>query len=271
MFSPEDVAWADSCLSKDPGMLDSGWNSLRDALFTAFNAQHDPSEYKSEDSPERANMDVVFDEDSGTVIDNPGGKTVNGIAAVSEGTSSGLSSEFQSPLYDLDEIPFPRLSKQMEIHSTQGRNDHHKLETTPLSIADTSDRAEASGDEISNHEDVDSDPFWSKHKMEEVFLPTYDENLKDLGLSDPEVDFVFQESKLQQSTEEIFVIWDFDSTPEENDIVKQLNKALAGNPAPPFLDDSESWIGLQDRSVDDIISGIADLSLSQNLDKEELA
>ncbi|XP_041998929.1 uncharacterized protein LOC121748562 [Salvia splendens] len=270
MFSPEDVAWADSCLSKDPDMLDSGWNSLRDALFPALNVQDDPSAYTSKDSPEGANMDVVFDEDPGTVVDNPEGKTVNGIAAVSEGTSSGLSSEFQSLLYDLDETPVPGLSKLMEIHSTRGRNDHHYLETNPLSIADTNDLTEASGDGISKREDVDADPFWSKHKMEEVFLPTYDENLKDLGLSDPEVEFVFQESKLQQSSEDIFVIWDFDSTTEENDIVKQLNKALAGNPA-PLLDDSESWIGLQDGAVDDIISGIADLSLSPNSDKDELA
>ncbi|XP_047939278.1 uncharacterized protein LOC125186852 isoform X2 [Salvia hispanica] len=247
MYSPEDVAWADSCLSKDPDMLDSGWNSLRDALFPALNVQDDPSAYKSKDSSEEANMDVVFDEDPGTVVDNPEGKTVNGIAAVSEGTSSDLSSEFQSLLYDLDETPVPGLSKLMEMHSTQGRNDH-KLETTPLSIAETSDLAEASGDGISKDEDVDADPFWSKHKIEEVFLPTYDENLKDLGLSAPEVEFVFQESKLQQSTEDIFVIWDFDSTTEENDI---------------------------DGSVDDIISGIADLSLSPNSspssDKDELA
>lgn len=267
MLSPEDVAWADSCLSKDPDMLHAGWNSLKDALYL----QHDPSPYERQDSPERSNMDVVPDEHICEVIDNQEEKIVD--AAAGEGTDSGVCFQFQSSRYDFDDTPFPRLSKLMEIHSSQGGNDIHNGEINPLSIAAASDRAEPSSVGILNHEGADADPFWSKHKMEDIFLPTYDENLKDLGLSDSEVDFVFQEFKLQQSTEDIFKIWDFDSAPEENDLIKQLNKALAGNavePAPPFSDDSEAWRGLQDGSVDDLVSGIADLSLSPNLDRDEL-
>ncbi|XP_057788487.1 uncharacterized protein LOC131005501 [Salvia miltiorrhiza] len=272
MLSPEDAAWVDSCLRKDLDMLEDGWNSLKDTLFVALNAQHDPSPYEREDSPERANMDVVSDEDPGAVIDNLEEETVNGIAVAAGGVGADSGLQIQSPRYDFDKtlLPsrydfdktlLPRLSKLMQIHYSRGRNDIHNSEITPLSIADTSDRAEPSSDGVSNHEDVDADPFWSKHKMEDIFLPTYDEKLKDLRLSDPEVDFVFQESKSEQSTDDIFKIWDLDGTPEENDLVNQLNRALAGNPAPPFLDDSGAG------SVDDLVSGIADLSLSQTWTK----
>lgn len=81
-----------------------------------------------------------------------------------------------SPRYDFDDTPFPRLSKLIEIHFSQGRNDIHKI--TPLSIADTSGPAEPSVGGILNSEDADADPFWSKHKMEDIFLPTYNENFR---------------------------------------------------------------------------------------------
>lgn len=99
MLSPEDVAWLDSCLSKDPNMLDSRWNSFKGALFEALNTQHCPSPYEREDSPERAKIDVVPNEDTaGEVIDNLEEKTVDGIAAAGEGADSGHSSQFQSSL-----------------------------------------------------------------------------------------------------------------------------------------------------------------------------
>lgn len=275
MDSPQDIAWADSCLSEDPDILDGGWDSLKDALLEGLNSQHDPSPYEREYSPEVVNMDIVPDENTGNDIDSVEEKNVKDIAATGEGSDSGLNApkyaslealniQFQSSHYGIDNTPLLKQLELEEIHSSEGIDVIHNSSRTPVSIADTSDRAEPSGDASFNK---DADGFWSKHKMQDVFLPTYDESLKDLGLSDPEpeVDFVFQEFKLELSTDDIFKTWDFDIPSEENDLIKQLNKALAGNPlqpTPPFSDDSEAWKGLQDRSVDDLISGLTDLTLS---------
>lgn len=270
MLSPEDVAWADSCLSKDPDMLDSGWISLKNALFEAFDAQNDPSPYGSEDALESDSMDFILDENTGNGIHNLEEKNVGYIEAAGEDGESSLSFRFQP---SLNGTVNPRLLKKPvseKVPSMEGRDHIHDSETTPISIADSSDGAELKDDGSLNHEDA----FWSKHKKEDIFLPTYDESLKDLGLSDLEVDFTFEEFRLQQSTDDIFKIWDFDIPPEENDLTKQLHKALAGNPsepeAPPFPDDSEVWKGVQNSSVDDLISGIADLTLSPYSDQHEL-
>lgn len=256
MDAPEDVAWADSCLSKDPDMIETGWNSLKDALFEALNAQHDPSPHEIVDSSEAADMDIVHNTEND--IDRVEEKFFGDFVGSGEGGDSGLNSpkyvsletlsgQFQSSHYDIAIMPLLKQDVLEEMLS-------------PVSIAATSNGAEPKGDGSE-----DADAFLSKHKMEDIFLPTYDESLRNLGLSDPEVDFMFQEFELEQSTEDIFKIWDFDTPPEENDLMKQLNKALAGNPleaAPPFSDDSDAWNVLQDRSVDDLISGIADLTLN---------
>ncbi|KAL3621296.1 hypothetical protein CASFOL_036208 [Castilleja foliolosa] len=115
-----------------------------------------------------------------------------------------------------------------------------------------------------------SDNFWSNHRVEDIFLPRYDEKSREL---DPEVDFVFQSVELEQSKEDIFKIWDLEIPDEEDDgLIKQLNKALVESSIDPILsvsdvddDYSKAWKELEkDESLDDLISGIADLSLSTN-------
>ncbi|KAL3644377.1 hypothetical protein CASFOL_012309 [Castilleja foliolosa] len=79
--------------------------------------------------------------------------------------------------------------------------------------------------------------------------------------------------ELEQSKEDIFKIWDLE-IPDEEDIglIKQLNKALVESSLDPVLsvsdvddDDSKAWKQLEkDESLDDLITGIADLSLSPN-------
>ncbi|KAG8368177.1 hypothetical protein BUALT_Bualt15G0017900 [Buddleja alternifolia] len=209
MLSPEDVAWADSCLTKDPDSLDSGWNSLKDALLQTLTVEHDSSAHEKDNSVELAKTEIF----SSTETDNI-----------------------------------------KNSNKTEAR------------IVTNGEGAEQNSDDNSNHENTDD--FWSKHSMENVFLPTYNEESRDIGALDPEMDFVFQEFELEQSTEDIFKIWDLDIPPEEDDLIKQLNKALAENSSEsttPVPDDSsKAWKGLKDVSLGDLISGMADLSLSPN-------
>ncbi|KAL8060325.1 hypothetical protein ABFX02_02G017700 [Erythranthe guttata] len=179
-LSQEDVAWADSCFSKDP---DTDWDSIKYALLQTLDTQNHSS-YERENSPEaRANMEI----------------------SSSENTSD---EEEQEP-------------------NRNGRSN-----------------------------DENTDEFWSRHKREDVFLPTYNENTRDFGVFDPEVDFVFQafevEEGLLSSSEDIFKTWDLGIAPredEEEDAMVQIIKSLA-------------WKDLFDDSLDDLVSGIAGLSLS---------
>ncbi|CAA0827682.1 Unknown protein [Striga hermonthica] len=166
MPSPEDVAWADSCLSKDSDVSDSDWNlnALKEALLETSTPQYKPS----------------------------------------------LNEE-------------------------------------------------------------NTDDFWSSHKVEDIFLPTYNEDSRDLELSDDETGFVYQTYELDQPTKDIFKVWDLDLPPEDDDddddLVKQLNKALGENSLDsksPISDDNvtKAWKDLPGESLDDLISGIADLALN---------
>lgn len=158
-------------------------------------------------------------------------------------------------------------ANMMEIHSSEDKRDTSSSNKTGVRVTVTSDGSTPTSDDHSHQENADD--FWSSHKMEDVFLPTYNENMRDLGVSDPELDFIFQEYKLELSTEDIFKTWDLDIPPEEDDddTMKQLTKALAENSSEPTIsvpDDSKAWKELQDESLDDLITGIADLKLSPN-------
>ncbi|PIM98880.1 hypothetical protein CDL12_28636 [Handroanthus impetiginosus] len=148
----------------------------------------------------------------------------------------------------------------MEIPSSEDANDIRISDEPVDSIAATTEEAEPNNDNPLNQEKTDD--FWSSHRMEDIFLPTYNESLRNLGLSESELDFVFEEVELEQSTEDIFKIWDLDIPPEEDELIKQLNKALTES----SLKRSEDWKGLQDESLDDLISGIAELALGADSD-----
>lgn len=124
------------------------------------------------------------------------------------------------------------------------RNPYSAHPVNPLSLA-----AETSDDEILDIKNSGTFPF----------LPTYNEDLKqnesfDLGFNLDSATY-----EIQHASENIFKIWDFDIPSEEGELVKQLKKALSENSfptAPNFGKES---------SVDDLITGIADLSLNKNV------
>lgn len=122
-----------------------------------------------------------------------------------------------------------------------------------------------SGDPIT---DEKTDDFWSRYNERDVFRPTYNECLRDLGNSDSELDVdpsSFQSFQLHE--DDVFKIWDLGIPPMEDEFMKQLDKALSGNsvestPSIPYP--SKPSQGLNNESLDDLILGIADLSLSPN-------
>lgn len=209
VHSPEDVTWADSCLTKDPEALENGWNSLRGALLETLISQPDSSAHE---------MDNTHDSD------------------------------------------------KMEVFSSsEGTGDVPNLEKATIAVASNRTTSEPSSSDSSSGENTGG--FWSRHNLDDVFLPTYNENFREPGTSDPEVDMVLQTFKLDEPKDDIFKIWDFDIPPEEDDLIKQLNEALAGSsldPNPSVSDEFKAWKNLKDAPLEDLITGINELSLSRN-------
>jgi hypothetical protein len=74
--------------------------------------------------------------------------------------------------------------------------------------------------------------------------------------------------ELEQASENIFKVWDLDIPSEEGELVKQLKKALSENSLrtePSAFDDLGKGKDLKEASLDDLIAGIADLSLNKKV------
>lgn len=197
MVSPEDVAWADSCLVKDE-ISENGCNPHQDTLIMGLGSKSDSSAAIWEDiSPYETKM----------------------------GTSQILGARVDDiSLFDEEAGNF-------------------------------------SGDQLINENNNIS---MSTFNLNNVFLPTYNEKLRDLGTKESEV-FKFPGLVTEHSTGDIFKVWNLEMPPEEDEFVKQLKKAISESSlelTPSGSDESKCLKGLEDENIDDIISGIADLSLN---------
>ncbi|CAO2814969.1 unnamed protein product [Amaranthus hypochondriacus] len=94
-----------------------------------------------------------------------------------------------------------------------------------------------------------------------VFRPNYSEDIKVENV-DSDLNSSLTTYKFSLS-DEIFKVWDLETTIEQDDFTQQLNKALAGY-APSHIQPNTDVTALKDimhASIDDIVSGIGDLSL----------
>nr|TKS11566.1 hypothetical protein D5086_0000071900 [Populus alba] len=109
----------------------------------------------------------------------------------------------------------------------------------------------------------------SETSLEHAFSPNYKED-DDSKMRLPVgsgLDMGFTASDTEPSTEDIFKVWGSGIPDEEDELIKQLNKALAANPVqstPSSSDVSGAWKDLKEESLDTLIHGIADLSLDQH-------
>ncbi|KAK8508997.1 hypothetical protein V6N13_130742 [Hibiscus sabdariffa] len=106
-------------------------------------------------------------------------------------------------------------------------------------------------------ETVRGDPFRPTYKEEER-----KDNAVDLGIQS-----ILSAEEMNSSTADIFRVWDLDIPDEEDDLIKELNK-VAAKATPSFesmplaFESSTAWKDLEDEPLDNIIAGIADLSLN---------
>lgn len=203
VLSPEDLAWADSCLIKDSEISDSDWDSLKKAFLQILTSQRDSYEFS---------------------------------AAGRNGFEEGA---------DL-----------ANFHSGEEAQ-------TPPDPERNGDDFVAFDELVDENSDEESETVKSRTKFRYPFLPNYSEYPKEVEDADRWLELT---SVPDPSNTDIFKIWELDSTSEEDELVKQLNKALAESslqPMPSTFDDSGKQRDLKDNSLDDLISGISDLSLNR--------
>ncbi|KAF9602144.1 hypothetical protein IFM89_025311 [Coptis chinensis] len=77
-LSPEDAAWVDSCLVKDPELSDSSWNAMKDVLLDVVLTPENPQTYdtavaENDGIPSGTVTDVLMSEDAEMPQNPPSG------------------------------------------------------------------------------------------------------------------------------------------------------------------------------------------------------
>ncbi|KAF2322823.1 hypothetical protein GH714_031102 [Hevea brasiliensis] len=217
-LSPEEIAWVDSCLIKDPEISDGDWSSMKDALIEILGLQpdsHDSSAPGTDSFPGGTDIEMLHSAESG-LVKSSGGTDVGSI----------------------------KINKE-----TETSNDEFPIK-------------EECGNSLSQHFQGDLSVSLSN-----AFLPNYREENKRMSESiDSRLSIGCSTDEIEPSIEDIFRIWDLGIPVEEDEFVKQLNKALSESSDQLIqsrTDDSGAWKDCKEESVDDLIAGIADLSLTE--------
>ncbi|KAK4340394.1 hypothetical protein RND71_041856 [Anisodus tanguticus] len=231
--SPEDIAWADSCLINDLAISDHDRDSLKHAspnTFTIFSA------VMRDDSPQESHIFSTIEETgiSGILDDiiydvSP----TNGQEGNTTRHQINNKDFYRDSLKHVLPNTFTIFSAVMRDDSPQESHIFSTIEETGISgiLDDTIyDVSPTNGQEGNT----------TRHQI----------NNKDTD-------------NLENLDEYIFKVWEFDIPDEEDELVKQFNKALAGSSPDSTSSASENLgVVLDDKLLDDIISGLDDLSLS---------
>ncbi|KAF3435788.1 hypothetical protein FNV43_RR22880 [Rhamnella rubrinervis] len=184
-----------------------------------------------------------------------------GLLDPSASASDGLSVESDIEMPTLSERaeadPFPGVEAETEVFPVTTLND----------ILPINEESEKKSENITIKEDVNE--FQSLAFMGNPFLPSYSDEMKEPETIELGTYTSSSLYEIEPSTDDIFRVWDLDIPVEEDELVKQLNKALEesspqSKPLSTLDDDSGAWKDLTEESIDDIIAGISVLSLKQN-------
>ncbi|XP_057545180.1 uncharacterized protein LOC130824262 [Amaranthus tricolor] len=176
------------------------------------------------------------------------------------------------------EVEFPVKRSEAEI-STQTADEILRSgeNTTSMEVGEASVKDEIfralEGIDISEDDDDNDNLIFGNNRGRvgrkilgnSVFRPNYSEDIKVEDV-DSDLNSSLTTNDKFSLSDEIFKIWDLEITIEQDDFTLQLNKALAGY-APSHIQPNTDVTALKDimhASIDDIVSGIGDLSLNQD-------
>lgn len=237
-LSVEDVVWADSCLIKESEIPDGDWSSIEDALLEILTSQ---------------------------------AGLLNSSASVSDGLHVENDSEMPtSPEVEEAEL---LLGKGAETEASfvrtpidelllgMGAETEASFVSTPIDLLPINEESGTRSENIVIKEYIND--FQSLAFVGNPFLPTYNDGMKEPETSTNSSSLY----DIEPATDDIFRVWDLDVPVEEDELAKLLKKALeesSPQSKSSTLDESVTWKDFEQESVDDLIAGIADLSLKRN-------
>ncbi|XP_065865597.1 uncharacterized protein [Euphorbia lathyris] len=236
-LSPEDITWADSCLVKDPDISDGDWSSMKDALIEILGLQHDS---------------VASHDSSAPMTDGFFG-----------GTDIEMLQSAKPVIFGATDIELLQSAKP-GIAMFFGRTND---ETVSVQI--NNEELETVNDEFPLKEAEYYCRDLSETSLKNAFLPNYKEDIQEVreSMSSENGSISSSTFEIEPWTQEIFKVWDLGIQAEEDELFKQLNKALAESSdqlvTPSITDDSMAYKDLKEQSLDDLITDLADLSLNR--------
>ncbi|XP_023529376.1 uncharacterized protein LOC111792251 [Cucurbita pepo subsp. pepo] len=267
-LTPEDIAWADSCLIKEiPDILDGNWNHIKDALLEVLDLYPQGFESPlavSDTVPGGINDYIDVDMLRFKNVKKP---TERDSDDPMNDVDSSLSLSFSTnpllPIYkEEDNVP-GGTSDDIDIDIDMLLSNNVKKPT--FFAKDSDDRMNETGmasEDQQHHDDIDTSLSLSFNKN--PFLPTYKEEVDEKESIQTESSHDLPEIGFEPPINDIFQVWDLNLPPIENDLVEQLNKALSENSTESVrLQDSNFRVvkDFNDDLLDSLIDSISDLSL----------
>ncbi|CAN8276623.1 unnamed protein product [Cochlearia groenlandica] len=253
--SHESIAWADSCIISFPDDSDNNWETFKDAITEIIDIH--PEIFVSSSSTETATSVLSRDEDMTEA------ESIYTPNLEQEADSRNSTSTSDSPS-EVDSEIVSLLKFESDLYKNSLQDDFFSSE----SLAESGTTREA----VDNLKtDLEEDGFGSNEEsvssqvFKDDFIDTYyvQDNVE--GFNVTEDDLV----KVSTTPQEIFKVWDLDTVENDDDeedwLVLQLKKAHDESSTvkslPQPLNDDQIVGG--ESNIDDLISGISDLSLTE--------
>ncbi|ESQ53146.1 hypothetical protein EUTSA_v10027283mg [Eutrema salsugineum] len=246
-LSPECLAWADSCIVSFPDDSDNNnWGNFRDALTEIIDIHPEifvPSSTGTasvpspdEDMSEAESIDMR-EADSANIRNNSSNEEVSEIVSL-------LTFESDPSKNSLQDHYFP------ESVAENGRT-----------VEPVDDHAR----DLEGVESIEDDGSVSNGGAEAETSQVFKDDFMSTYIQDNVADFHVSQDPFKVTPQEIFKVWDLEivgvDDDEEDGLVLQLKKALDESSTVQPLNDDQVVAG--NSSIDDLIAGISDLSLTE--------
>lgn len=221
-LSPEEVAWADSCLNKDADSTETDWSSVQDVLLEILSSHRGEPDYAVAESVGQTTDDEILNSRSNV-----------------ESLGFRRGSDEDEDLIDGD----------IGEAESLGSSEEEEEDYDDLMVGNRKARARA------------------KRRLKSVFQPHYTEDSVKEESPDSDLHSSFTMDELEPSSEDLFKVWDLEIPDEEDEFTTELNEALCEIPPPneSTVDGPTSLEDFVNVSVDDLIAGLGDLSLEQDI------
>lgn len=256
--SPECLAWADSCIVSFPDDSESNnWGTFRDALteiidihpeiFVASSTGTATSTVLSpdEDMTETDSSDLRRFDSANSDNNNRSREEVSEIVSL-------LAFESDPSKNSLQDDYFPDSGTSREAVVDNQTRDHEGVESIE-------EDGSLSNGEVAGEEEAEA---LSSQVFKDDFMSTY--------IQDGADEFNVPEDVVKATPQEIFKVWDLEIVEddgEEDGLLLQLKNALDESSRVQPLNDDDRVVGRKS-SIDDLIAGISDMSLTETYPSE---